>query len=112
MTLDEKKELAKILLEQWYQECDLFPSEEELNHALRNVNDVEQPEAETFIDGLIGFMKWATHNEVHKSSTVLSNILHDINEYNENRNEDWFSPRTYRYIHHLNDQVAEGWEVA
>jgi len=53
-----------------------------------------------FIDGLRGFIVWASMTN-QKASSVFTTIIHDLGEFSRNRHESWFSPRTSRYDKYL-----------
>lgn len=53
-----------------------------------------------FVDGMVGFITWASMTNQNASST-LTTLIHDLSEFARHRNESWFSPRTARYQKYL-----------
>jgi hypothetical protein len=54
-------------------------------------------------DGMVGFIQWAKDNN-QEDGPVLSTLLHDLGEFESNREESWFSPRTHRYAEFIKDK--------
>lgn len=48
------------------------------------------------VRGIKGFMRWSQSN-MEDAGWVLTNIVHDLGEFNRNSHEPWFSPRTTSY---------------
>lgn len=59
-----------------------------------------------FIDGMRGFMVWASMANKTPYS-VLATLIHDLVEFSRNRYEPWFSPRTSRYEKYLTGASGE-----
>jgi hypothetical protein len=56
--------------------------------------------AQEFVDDLYGFMMWAgMKGEI--TGRALSTILHDLGEFKNNRDKNWFCPRTTGYSKYL-----------
>lgn len=67
------------------------------------LNHLKQAEPnETFLLDLKGFMFWAQMNG-KVSLRTLADIFHDLREFENNRNEKWFCPRTSGYAKFLNE---------
>lgn len=49
-----------------------------------------------FIKGLDGFLVWSKEH-AESPQKVASTLLHDLNEFAQNRDKNWFSPRTENY---------------
>lgn len=56
---------------------------------------------EEFINGMWGFMLWASNRTDVNSRSVLTTLLHDLGEFASNRHEKWFCPRTSGYQKYL-----------
>jgi len=58
---------------------------------------------EEFVNGMLGFINYASYNKKDVSnSELLSTLLHDLIEFKYNRHHDWFLPRTFRYSQYAN----------
>lgn len=80
----------------------VYPNDREMADIsidLTTVLMVSEPDRK-FIDGLRGFINWASMTD-QKASSVFTTIIHDLGEWSRNRHEDWFSPRTSRYDKYL-----------
>lgn len=81
----------------------VYPKDREMrmgiNSLLRHLK--ESPEDKVTIDlvrGLTGFIHWASSGHGRAtSSEVLTNVIHDLGEFRQNKNEPWFCPRTSSY---------------
>ena len=48
------------------------------------------------MEDMLGYIRWALKKDVPVKD-ILTNIIHDLREFEENVDEDWFSPRTSGY---------------
>jgi len=51
---------------------------------------------ETFVLGLVGYLRWAVQNK-QSTASILATISHDLFEWTKAHNEPWFCPRTSSY---------------
>ncbi len=57
------------------------------------------------IKGILGFKIYLTDENKFDHSTFLTNALHDMNECIQNWVEDWYSPRTNRYVEYYRVEI-------
>lgn len=59
-----------------------------------------------FVEGILGFFKWREDNkkDSRTDAEALGSILHDFAEWNKNRYEKWFCPRTSSYQQFYKDE--------
>ena len=58
------------------------------------------PSHKEFIDNIWGFMQWAGSANQDRGKS-LTTLIHDLSEFNRNRDEKWFCPRTNGYKKYL-----------
>lgn len=54
-----------------------------------------------FLDGLRGFLVYCSLNTNVRRGEALATICHDLAQFRDHRDKDWFSPRTARYGKYL-----------
>ena len=53
---------------------------------------------EEFVNGMLGFIQEQIKTTDYNKSNCLFTLIHDLNEFSKHRNENWFSPRTSRFV--------------
>jgi len=80
----------------------VYPKDEEMINAAEYLSkqfEDASPNQE-FLDGLRGFLAWATQTNANRNH-VLTTLFHDLGEFNRNRHQLWFCPRTSMYGKYL-----------
>lgn len=54
-----------------------------------------------FVNDLLGLFAYAGINQKVARASVLTTVFHDLNEWEHNRNESWFCPRSSGYSKYL-----------
>ena len=65
--------------------------------------------ANAFVEGLLGFVQWCKTQSTRKveDGEILTTFIHDLREYNCNRREAWFSPRSAGYRKFYTEEPEE-----
>ena len=96
LVVDKARELVKSV----------YPKDTEMERLIEgqiqtfeNTRTINSKVADAFVEGLLGFVQWCKTQSTRKveDSEILTTFIHDLREYNCNRREAWFSPRSAGY---------------
>jgi hypothetical protein len=73
------------------------------------LTDEEKSVANDFVNGLLGFVQWCEkHDNVKVTDReILTTFIHDLSEFNRNRKESWFLPRSDGYKVYYKEEEEE-----
>lgn len=54
------------------------------------------------LDGLVGFLHWIEDHPRYKTN-LLTTLIHDLSEFERNRYETWYCPRSYNYAEFIKE---------